>query len=66
MPAVLSPGVWNAPDEPRWTVALASACTGVSQRRKKMKKWLIRGLGLLLQLIVPALVEQLIVVAFAL
>lgn len=31
-----------------------------------MKKWLIRGLGLLLQLIVPALIEQLIVVAFAL
>jgi hypothetical protein len=32
----------------------------------KMKKLLIRGLGLLLKLIVPALVEQLIVVAFAL
>jgi hypothetical protein len=31
-----------------------------------MKKWLIRGLGLLLQMVVPALVEHLIVVAFAL
>jgi hypothetical protein len=31
-----------------------------------MKKWLMRGLGLLLQMIVPALVERLIVLAFAL
>jgi hypothetical protein len=31
-----------------------------------MKKWIIRGVGLLLQLIVPALVEKLIIMAFAL
>lgn len=31
-----------------------------------MKKWLIRGLGLLLQLVVPTLIEQLIGIAFAL
>lgn len=31
-----------------------------------MKKWLIRGLGVLLKLVVPALVEHLIVLAFAL
>ena len=31
-----------------------------------MKKWLLRALGFALQIIVPALVEHLIVVAFAL
>jgi hypothetical protein len=31
-----------------------------------MKKWLIRGLGLLLKFVVPTLVEHMIVVAFAL
>jgi len=31
-----------------------------------MKKWLLRGLGLLLQVIVPPLVEYLIVAVFAL
>jgi hypothetical protein len=38
----------------------------VLKRRKKMKKWLFRGLGMLLKLVVPALVEHLIVIAFAL
>jgi hypothetical protein len=36
------------------------------KRREKMKKWLIRGLGLLLKFVVPTLVEHMIVVAFAL
>ncbi len=31
-----------------------------------MKKWLKRGLGLMLQIIVPALIERLIVAVFAL
>lgn len=31
-----------------------------------MKKWLVRGLGLLLEIIVPPLIEYLIVTIFAL